>query len=89
MKMKPSDLKSVVQAFIKEQFGGDNVRINTAVPDEKSNTWGVLVSYNVESPQSVTGPLGAIKLDTKYTLSMSCFMLVDDEQKVVKGWAQS
>lgn len=89
MKMNPSDLKSVVQAFVKEQFDGKNVRINSAVPDEKSKRWAILVSYNVESPQSITGPFGAIKMDNRYNLSKSCFMLVDDEQKVVTGWAQS
>jgi len=84
MQLTVSELRQIVQNFMKEQFNVEKFRINSAIPNESKKTWLLVVSYNVEISQ--LAELGDMKLEPKLSLAKSCSIIIDDEEKRVYSW---
>ncbi len=84
MKLGVMDLRKIIQDFLKEEFGVEKFRINSAIPNETSKIWLLVVSYNIQITQ--TAELGDLKLEPKMTLAKSCLVAVDDEKGQVYSW---
>lgn len=84
MKLTVSDLRKIVQGFMKEEFGVEKFRINSAVPNETNKVWTLVISYNIQITQ--TAELGSLKLEPKMSLSKSCLVVVDDEKSQIYWW---
>ena len=77
IKLKISEIKSIVENFVKEQFSADSFRITAAVPDDSKKIWKILVSYSLPISKY-------IKLDDdKSELTMNeikyCYLYINDD----------
>lgn len=84
MKLGVTELRKIIQAFMKEEFGVEKFRIQSAIPNETNKIWTLYVSYNILITQ--TAELGDLKLEPKMTLAKSCLVVVDDEKSQVYWW---
>ncbi len=87
MQLTVSELRKIIQNFMKEQFEVEKFRINSAIPNETNKTWTLLISYNMEISQSVE--FHDLKLEPKLRLAKSCFVIIDDEKKQVYWWYEA
>ena len=87
MQLTVSELRKIIQNFMKEQFEVEKFRINSAIPNETNKIWTLLISYNIEISHSVE--LGDLKLEPRLSLVKSCFVIVDDEKKQVYAWYEA
>ncbi len=89
MNLTTTQLRSIISAFLKEQFEVDKFRISSAIPSEspkgKNPAWVLLVHYNTPAPSNEV--IGNLK--TPLSISHSLLIVIDDEEKKVLYWNES
>ena len=89
MNLTTTQLRSIISAFLKEQFEVDKFRIGSAIPSEfpkgKNPVWVLSVHYNTPAPSNEV--IGNLKIPL--SISHSLLIVIDDEEKKVLSWNES
>ena len=89
MNLTTTQLRSIISAFLKEQFEVDKFRISSAIPSEfpkgKNPVWVLWVKYNIPAPSNEL--IGNLKIPL--SISHSLLIVIDDEEKKVLSWNES